>query len=83
MSKPAISKEPNDVKNSALPILFLLGMIVYGLVIRPYVFEQSIIPLEIVFLSSAFFAATHLWYLICIKTIARENFMHAMHFSND
>ena len=49
------------VFNSSLPILFLLGMILYGLVIRPYVFEQSIIPLEIVFISSAFFAASHLW----------------------
>ena len=52
-----------SVFHSALPILFLLGMILYGLVIRPYVFEQSIIPLEIVFISAAFFAASHLWYL--------------------
>ncbi len=49
--------------HAALPILFLLGMIVYGLVLRPYVFDQSIIPLEIVFISSAFFAASHLAYL--------------------
>jgi len=48
---------------ASLPILFLLGIIIYGLVIRPYVFQQSIIPLEIVFISSAFFAASHLWYL--------------------
>ncbi|WP_396591948.1 Na+/H+ antiporter NhaC [Allomuricauda sp. R78024] len=49
--------------HSALPILFLLGMIVYGLVLRPYFFNQSVIPLEIIFLSSSFFAVTHLIYL--------------------
>jgi NhaC family Na+:H+ antiporter len=38
-------------------------MIIYGLVLRPYVFEQAIIPLEIVFISSAFFAAAFLGYL--------------------
>lgn len=50
---------------AALPILFLLGIIIYGLVIRPYAFAepQSTIPLEIVFISSAFFAAIHLFYL--------------------
>ncbi len=51
------------ISQAALPILFLLGMIVYGLVLRPYVFHQSIIPLEIVFISASFFAASHLWYL--------------------
>ena len=55
-----ISKDKISTTQAALPILFLLGMIVYGLVLRPYVFEQSIIPLEIVFISSAFFAACHL-----------------------
>jgi len=56
-------KEKISFYQAALPILFLLGMIVYGLVLRPYAFQQSIIPLEIVFISSAFFAASHLWYL--------------------
>ncbi len=60
-STPIVKKA--SVFNSSLSILFLLGMILYGLVIRPYIFEQSIIPLEIVFISSAFFAASHLWYL--------------------
>ncbi len=63
MSNPSTLPKKTSLLNSSLPILFLLGMIVYGLVIRPYVFEQSIIPLEIVFISSAFFAACHLWYL--------------------
>ena len=49
--------------HAALPIFFLLGILTYGLVIRPYVLQQSTIPLEIVFISSSFFAASHLWYL--------------------
>lgn len=55
-------KTQNSI-HAALPILFLLGMIVYGLVLRPYVFNQSIIPLELVFISASIFAASHLWYL--------------------
>ncbi len=35
---------------AALPILFLLVLIVYGLILRPHVFEQSPFPLEIVFI---------------------------------
>ena len=49
--------------HAALPILFLLGMILYGLVLRPYVFKQSSIPLEIIFISASFFSASHLSYL--------------------
>jgi NhaC family Na+:H+ antiporter len=60
-------KEKKDKKDklihSALPVFFLLSLIVYGLVLRPYVFHQSIIPLEIIFLISSFFAVTHLVYL--------------------
>ena len=48
---------------SALPILFLLSIILYGLVLRPYVFRQSIIPLEIIFISASFFATSQLLYL--------------------
>jgi NhaC family Na+:H+ antiporter len=47
----------------ALPILFLLGLIVYGLVLRPYVFGQGGIPLEIIFITASFFATAHLIYL--------------------
>ena len=53
----------HHIIHAALPILFLLGIILYGLVLRPYVFNQSIFPLEIVFISASFFAASHLWYL--------------------
>jgi len=56
----SISNHKISTTQAALPILFLLGMIVYGLVLRPYAFQQPIIPLEIVFISSAFFAACHL-----------------------
>ena len=52
-----------NILHAALPILFLLGLIVYGLILRPYAFNQSIIPLEIVFISASFFAASHIWYL--------------------
>lgn len=47
----------------ALPIVILLGLIVYGLVLRPYVLDQEGIPLEIIFISASFFAAAHLFYL--------------------
>ncbi|MEM1119697.1 MAG: Na+/H+ antiporter NhaC [Bacteroidota bacterium] len=63
MSKPTSVEQPTSVLNSALPVLFLLGMIGYGLVIRPYVLEQSIIPLEVVFLCSSFFAAGQMYLL--------------------
>lgn len=49
--------------HSLLPILFLLWVILYGLVLRPYVLNQSPIPLEIIFISSSFFAVCHLVYL--------------------
>ena len=57
------SPEKESLINSAIPILFLLGIILYGLVLRPYFFQQSIIPLEVIFLSAAFFASSHLLYL--------------------
>ena len=71
-----MSEHPKKIVNTrqaALPILFLLGMIVYGLVLRPYFFGQPIIPLEIVFISSAFFAAVHLWRLGYGWDIVLEN----------
>jgi len=57
---PTIPKEKITTTQAALPILFLLGLIVYGLVLRPYVFGQGTIPLEIVFISAAFFVACQL-----------------------
>lgn len=41
---------------AALPILFLLGLIVYGLILRPHALDQAPFPLEIVFLLAGCFA---------------------------
>ena len=38
------------------PILFLLGLVVYGLILRPQVFGQAALPLEVVFVLAATFA---------------------------
>lgn len=43
-----------------LPVSFLFVMIIYGFILRPYLFEQEPFPLEIVFLSGAIFAITQL-----------------------
>lgn len=45
----------------ALPLLVLLGLIGYGLVVRPYVLGQSGMPLEIIFIIASCFAAAHLF----------------------
>ncbi|MEO0559555.1 MAG: hypothetical protein AAF170_15370 [Bacteroidota bacterium] len=42
------------------PILFLLGLVVYGLILRPQVFDQPAFPLEVVFILAATFAVTEL-----------------------
>ncbi len=43
-----------------LPVSFLFVMIIYGFILRPYLFDQEPFPLEIVFLSGAIFAITQL-----------------------
>ena len=58
-----LSKKGVKTIHAALPILFLLFVIVYGLVLRPYLFGHVVIPLELVFISAAFFTACHLAYL--------------------
>lgn len=45
------------------PILFLLGLVVYGLILRPQVFGQPAFPLEIVFVLAATFAVAEWWWL--------------------
>lgn len=45
------------------PILFLLGLVVYGLILRPQVFGLPAFPLEIVFVLAATFAVTELIFL--------------------
>jgi len=59
----AMKKEETRLIHLALPVLFLLGLILYGLVLRPYAFSQSVIPLEIIFILSSFFATCHLMFL--------------------
>jgi NhaC family Na+:H+ antiporter len=62
---------------SAFPILVLLGLIGYGLVLRPLVLDQSAIPLEIVFTAAAAVAIAELlwlgfpWLMIQEAIIAR------------
>ena len=46
-----------------LPAAVLAGLVVWGLVLRPLVFDISAIPLEIVFLASASFAIAQLLWL--------------------
>jgi len=42
------------------PILFLLGLVLYGLILRPQVFGLPAFPLEVVFVLAATFAVTEL-----------------------
>lgn len=46
--------------HALLPVIFLFVMIIYGFILRPYLFDQEPFPLEIVFLSGAIFAITQL-----------------------
>lgn len=46
--------------HAALPILFLLALVVYGLILRPQVFGEPAFPLELVFVLAAGFAVTEL-----------------------
>lgn len=47
----------------AIPIVFLLILIVYGLILQPLAFDQPAIPLEIVFMLAAIFSSAHLMVL--------------------
>ncbi len=55
--------QPVSLFTALLPVLFLLCLIIYGLILRPHVFEQEKFPLEMVFIAASFFAASHLAYL--------------------
>lgn len=43
-----------------VPILALLTLVIYGLIVRPHVLEQTAFPLEVVFILAATFAVTQL-----------------------
>lgn len=60
-----IPEEPRNITllQATLPIVFLLLTILYGLLLRPKVFHQKEMPLEIIFLTSAVFAIGYLMYL--------------------
>lgn len=50
------TKHPISFSAAILPILFLLFLIIYGVVLRPNVWGQSNLPLEMIFLLAASFA---------------------------
>ncbi|KAA3659154.1 MAG: sodium:proton antiporter, partial [Calditrichaeota bacterium] len=62
MKNPEKTKEITFFR-AVLPILFLLFLLVYGLIIRPLAFAQPAFPLEVIFILSAAFAITELFWL--------------------
>jgi len=60
---PKDAAKPVKLWQATLPIVFLLLTIIYGLLLRPRVFEQKEMPLEIIFLLSAVFAIGYLMLL--------------------
>ena len=48
---------------ASLPVLFLIILILYGLVLRPHILEQSTMPLELIFILASCFAAGQLYFL--------------------
>lgn len=65
-------KENKEYKNNKkeikfihalIPVLTLMLIILYGMVIRPLVFEQDSLPLELVFIISAIVTIAELFYL--------------------
>ena len=66
---PVPDRQPEDPARSVTfsqalwPILFLLALVVYGLILRPQVFDLPAFPLEIVFVLAATFAVTELMIL--------------------
>ncbi|MDW3645611.1 MAG: Na+/H+ antiporter NhaC family protein [Bacteroidia bacterium] len=66
MNEPQIPKaEERDISfwQALFPVASLLLLIIYGLILRPKVFGQSQIPLEIVFLLAASISVAQLFYL--------------------
>ncbi len=53
-----VRRENGDVTfaQAAMPVLFLIVLIVWGLILRPHFFGQPAFPLEIVFILAASFA---------------------------
>ena len=48
---------------SLFSVFVLLGMVIYGLIVRPFLLEQTALPLEVVFLLSSIIVVTQALYL--------------------
>lgn len=53
-------KPATRFRDAALPVAFLAVVLCYGLILRPLAFEQSPMPLEVVFVLASAFAIAHL-----------------------
>ena len=75
-SRPA-NLPPATFHQALTPILALLALIVYGLIVRPQVLGQPALPLEMIFISAAAFAAAlqirqgHTWNGIQSSIVAK------------
>lgn len=58
-------KKRNEITfvQALLPVLFLLLLVIYGLILRPHMFNQTAFPLEILFILAAIFTITELFML--------------------
>ncbi len=60
---PKTTKKGASILHALLPIAFLFCLIVYGLILRPQIWHQPPIPLEIIFILAAVFMITELFIL--------------------
>ena len=72
-----IKRQPS-ILNAVIPVASLLIIIIYGFIVRPFVLEQTSIPLEIIFIIGASVAICHLlilgysWKEILDNIISKE-----------
>ena len=59
------TKKLKDIKfsHALIPIFVLLSIVVYGLIVRPVLFDQPSFPLEFVFILASIFAIAELFWL--------------------
>lgn len=62
-SEPDTETREISFQHALAPILFLLGLIVYGLILRPQLFGQAAFPLEVIFIFAATFSVAQLFWL--------------------
>jgi len=58
-----MAEESNKLSSAIIAVFFLLVPVTYGLMLRPLLFDQAPLPLEIVFLIAAILAISQLFYL--------------------